>query len=115
MATPAITRLQVLGRNEGKTLQNFITAPTWVDNRRLAAGVAETYTVPTGGVICRLTPTVIPCYGNVNGAATIPAADVTDGSASFPVGGQTYMVLEGGQNLSLICASTCDVTIEVWS
>lgn|SRR5215469_17065790 len=100
----------------GDHFSDFLSAPTWVDVVSLAAGAASNYTPPAGAVAFRLTPTVIPTYGNFNGAAVVPAAGVVNGTASFPVGGQTYLLSPGGLTpLSLICASACFVTIEVWN
>src|SRR5215471_3684709 len=95
---------------------SFLTAPTWVDVVAIGAGVAASYTLPATATIFRLTPTVIPTYGNFNGNAAVPAAGVTNGTASFPVGGQTYLLPPAGlSTLSLICATACLVTIEAWN
>jgi hypothetical protein len=100
----------------GSSYSDFLTAPTWVDVVQLGAGAAASYTLPAGGTIFRLTPTVIPTYGNLNGAAVVPVAGVVNGTASFPVGGQTYLVKPAGvTTLSLICATASFVTIEVWN
>jgi len=100
----------------GDHYSDFLTAPTWVDVVQLTANTAAGYTLAVGASIFRLTPTVIPTYGNFNGAAVVPAAGVTDGTASFPVGGQTYLLASGSlRTLSLICASACLVTIEAWN
>lgn len=114
MAAPVIGAL-------GPALSNglptaFVAAPTWVDAVALTANTAATYTIPKGAHVLRLTPSVVPTYGNLNAAAVIPVAGVTNGSASFPVVSQTYLgVVSGLSALSLICASACEVLIEVWS
>lgn len=116
MAAPALSRLNHVLRNQGQPITNFTTAPTWVDVVALTGGAAKSYTVPAGATMLRLTPTVIPTYGNFNSTAAAPTVDKTDGSGSFPVGGQTYMVApSAGSTLSLICAADCKVTVEVWS
>jgi len=100
----------------GMTFSDFLSAPTWVDVVSIAAGVASAYTLAIGANIFRLTPTVIPTYGNFNGAAVVPIAGVVTGTASFPVGGQTYLLRPAGlSTLSLICAGACIVTIEAWN
>jgi len=100
----------------GDHYSDFLTAPTWVDVVQLAANTAVTYTLAVGATIFRLTPTVIPTYGNLNGDAIVPTASVVNGTASFPVGGQTYLLKPNGLNsLSLICASASFVTIEAWN
>ena len=117
MATPAIPRLAQVLRNNGQPIENFLSGSTWVDVVALPTpGTAASYTVPTGAVMMRMTPTAIPCYGNWNGAAAAPAAGHTDGSGSFPVGGQTYMVAPAaGSTLSLVMAVAGYVSIEIWS
>lgn len=119
MATPAIGRLDQVLRNMGQPVPGFTSATTWVDVVALTANTAANYDIPTGGSMLRLTPTAIPTYGNFNGTAAAPSGNVTNGSGSFPVGGQTYLVAPvGGEAsgvLSLICAQACYVTIEVWS
>lgn len=92
-----------------------IVVPRWIDVVSLAANASTNYTVPVNVSIIRLTPTVIPTYGNVNGAAAIPTVGVTNGSGSFPVGGQTFLSVNPGDTLALICASTCLVTVEAWT
>jgi len=100
----------------GDHFSDFLSAPTWVDVVSITAGAAANYTLAVGANIFRLTPTVIPCYGNFNGAAAAPTAGVVNGTASFPVGGQTYLLRPPGVTaLSLICAAACLVTIEVWN
>lgn len=113
--TPVKGRLVQVTRNQGQPIPQFVTAPTWVDVVALAAGVAKDYAIPDGAALLRMTPTVIPTYGNFNAVAAAPVLDAVDGTGSFPVGGQTYLVAPSTAGiLSLICGSTCKVTIEVW-
>jgi hypothetical protein len=101
---------------QGMSFSDFLSAPTWVDVVALTAGTAASYTLPAAASIFRLTPTVIPTYGNFNGTAVAPSAGVTNGTASFPIGGQTYLLRPAGlATLSLICAAACLVTVEAWN
>jgi len=116
MAAAAVTRLVPVTRNQGQQVPDFKTAPTWVDVVVLTANTAKPYTVKAGCPMLRMTPTVIPTYGSFLQTAALPTVDVTDGTASFPVGGQTHVVVPStAETLSLICASACVVTIEVWN
>jgi hypothetical protein len=103
----------------GASYSDFLSAPTWVDVVALTAGAAGSYTLPAGSSVYRLTPTVIPTYGNFNGTAVVPSAGVTNGTASFPLNGQTgqtYLLRPtGATTLSLICTAICAVTVEVWN
>jgi hypothetical protein len=102
-------------QRNGQAIPDFYTAPTWIDVVQLGAGVASTYTLPAAAGVFRLTPTVIPTYATFNGNAAIPSVGVTNGTGSFPVGGQTYMTPPAGLNqLSMICNSACAVIVEAW-
>lgn len=52
-----------------------------IDARVLAANTAESHTVPTGAKFVRIAADVA-IYIKIGGTAAVPAADVTDGSAS---------------------------------
>lgn len=54
--------------------------------KSLAANVAETVTVPAGAGVCLLgvTPSSANVWVRSSGTASVPAADVSDGTASFP-------------------------------
>lgn len=56
--------------------------PLWVDARVLAAGVAETVTIPSTAKFVVFQCTATTFYVNYQGTAVAPAADVTDGTAS---------------------------------
>jgi len=94
---------------------NFVPVPQWVDVLALTANTAAAYTVPANLSLLRLTPTVVPTYGSVTTTAVIPTVNVTNGGASFVIGGQTYLGVNPGEAVSMICASNCIVTIEAWT
>jgi hypothetical protein len=101
----------------GDHVDTFLTAATWVDVAQLAANTANPYTLAVGANVFRVISSVFPTYGNLNGAAAIPVAGVTNGTASFiiPASG-LYMLRPAGLSvLSLICASAAFVTIEAWN
>lgn len=56
--------------------------PLYVDARVLAAGTAETVTIPATAKYVVFQCTATPFYVNYQGTAVAPAADVTDGTAS---------------------------------
>lgn len=60
---------------------NARALPLYIDARVLAAGVNETHTVPAGAEVVFFGRDG-DFYARPNGAATVPAADVTDGTAS---------------------------------
>lgn len=60
-------------------MKEYPRLTTWVDNRVLAAGVAETVTVPTACDFMIFGANGI-FYLRSGGAAAVPGADVTDGS-----------------------------------
>jgi hypothetical protein len=125
VATPQITRLGPIPRQQGLAIPGAVVPPRWVDAHTIAVGVAETYTLPTDAAgrkasILRLTCTSGILYVKWDGAATIPAADVTNGTASFLVAAnQRRRFLAAPSSayaLSFITsAATAAVIIEAWS
>jgi hypothetical protein len=70
----------VIVRNRGE--QTFARAYSdYIDARVLAANVNETHTVPTGSAFVLFSADG-DFYAKPNAVAAVPAADVTDGSAS---------------------------------
>lgn len=94
--------------------QIYRLGPNWVNNNALAAGVAETLTVPAAVPASRrLTVTfsgtcvATGFYVRFGGTATIPAADLTDGSGSIfnPIG---FKVAQGS-TISVIAVAACQL------
>jgi hypothetical protein len=56
--------------------------PLYVDARVLAAGVAETVTIPATAKFVVFQCTAAPFYVNYQGTAAAPGADIADGTAS---------------------------------
>lgn len=83
------------------TLESTLPPQYYNDARVLAANVAETVTVPTWAQVVILSPNIAlgEVWCNWNATAAIPAADVTDGSASFR---GTMICKVGGTSLSVI-------------
>lgn len=125
MATPFISRLNPMVRQDGVQTPGALSAATWIDARVLGAGVAETYTLPTDaagrkGVFLRLTSTTTtPIAYKWDGVASVPAADITDGTSSIVVRLDTQPVLlvapSTAYTLSLICSVAATISIEVWN
>lgn len=86
--------------------------PDHVDARVLAAGVNETHTVPTGAAYVLFSATG-DFYVSYDGdAATIPAADVTDGTASEL--NPTIRYIAGVAELDLIAPLNTVVTMSFY-
>lgn len=83
--------------------------PSYVNARALAAGVAESISVPSGANMVFLNTTA-HTYVNMGGTAAVPT-DLDDGSASALLsdGGQAYY-LDGVTTISVISAGTPIVT-----
>lgn len=79
-----------------------ISIPSYVDAKVLAAGVAETFTVPANAyfVVFSGNAALADYYVAYTGTAAAPAGDVSDGSASFPNIG--YAWVTPGQTISAI-------------
>lgn len=105
----------------GAASQIHISA--YVDNRVLAASVAETVTKPTGTVAQTYNSCVITTNADIwirrDGTAAVPAADVTDGTGSIllPAGSSRVMDFadDGGTILatfSMISSGAALVSME---
>lgn len=106
----ALTQLRKVSDPTG-----FITVREWpgyIENRVLAANTAEVITVPVGAKSMRIsTPQIL--WLNRNGVATVPAADVTDGTGQLTVQiGSDHIGLNGAETVGIICASIAALSIE---
>lgn len=83
---------------------------SYVDNRVLAANVAETVTVPAGACRVVFGTSALPFYVRTGGAATVPAADITDGTgmAISPAD----RLVTGGATFSVIAPATTILSFE---
>ena len=88
---------------------NIRPAPTYVDARVLAANTAEVWTAPAS---TRFVIFSSNCdfYAKPNAAAAVPAADVTDGSAS-ELNPAAWYFITPVTTIGLISASACIVTV----
>jgi hypothetical protein len=92
-------------------------ATPWVDTRALAANTAETVTVHTftgAGttrvvVIFKADSGCPDYYVRVGGTATVPSADVTDGTGSE--GNPAALNFAGGGTFSIIAPTACKLTL----
>lgn len=84
--------------------------PQWVDNLDLAANTAETYTVPA-----TVRYLVLSCdaviFARIGGTASVPSADVVNGTASFGLGTEAIVAVAAGQQISFIAASAAQLQI----
>jgi hypothetical protein len=93
-----------------------LQASNRVDAVELAAGVAESYAVPTGTNWIAFSSTLPdgtgPCtfLYNPNGTAAVPTTDVTNGSASVP--NPSARIVTSGTSLSFWSAVDCVVILE---
>lgn len=81
----------------------------YVNASVLAAGVAEVITIPTDAQTVLFSSTG-NFYANSNAAASVPAADITDGTSSIlnPSG----WVVEAADTIGIIASDDCVVTLE---
>lgn len=92
---------------------NIRPAPSYIDVRSLAAGVAESHTFPSNTRFVIFSSTC-DWYANPNGTAAVPAADVTDGTGSELNPAAYYWNSPPGSAFSMISASACTVTMAVY-
>lgn len=84
-------------------------APSYIDARVLAANVNETITIPAGANAVIFSATCASFYAKIGATATVPAGDVTDGTASElnPASWFTGAATQIG----IIAPATCTVTL----
>jgi len=85
--------------------------PTYIDARVLAANVSETHTVPGGGTNTVLfSANCAEYYVKPGASAAVPAADVTDGTASErnPSG---WVLSSTTTQITLISPTACTITL----
>ena len=77
-----------------------------------SGAAAKSSTAPAGAKLVKLTATVA-VYVKVGGAAAVPAADVTDGSASelLPAGGTMFVDLGGATTVGVAAGAASVVTL----
>lgn len=97
---------------------NAIRQSNYIDARVLAAGIAESHTVPTGAVYVIFsaftsTGAQASFWADFNGTAAIPSADITDGSGCEANPAVRYV--KGVTTISLIAPAACIVTMSFYT
>lgn len=91
-------------------------APTYVNARVLAAGVAESTTVPSGAkwvMIHSSTPSTT--FVQFDGTTATVPTDTTDGSAATPLGAEGHVFnVENVRTISVISSGTPIVAFEYY-
>ncbi len=108
-AAPTVNQLRPVSVQDipGQALTG-LAYPQWIDVRVLAAGVAETHTIPTGATYV-LFSTTSNFYVAYSGTATVPSADITNGSG--PELNPVLRSVSGLASISIISPATCIVTM----
>lgn len=116
MATPSVVHATPVIRQQTAAGQGFIPASRWVDDIAIST-VAASYTVPANVSLIRLNISpvaAVPAYGNLNGAAAVPAATLT-GTGSFTIANGMLMAVKPGDVLSIVGAAAGFASIEAWN
>lgn len=89
-----------------------VNYPQWIDPVVLAAGVAQTYTVPTGALYILFSANA-DFYARYDGtAAAVPTVTTTSGSG--PELNPGLRNITGATTISLISPTVCIVTLSVY-
>jgi hypothetical protein len=107
-AAPSLTSFELQPDVRGNHNTLIPNASKWIDVRVLAAGVAETVTVPADVKIITFSSTD-NFYVNYTTTAAVPVADVTDGSGAELNPGVRYVYGQG--TFSIISPTVCTVTM----
>ncbi len=102
----------MLIRDQNRQTADGLNPSDYIDARVLAANTAESHTVPPGAKYVLFSANA-DFYAKFGAAGTVPAADVTDGTASElnPV----LRSIDGATTIGLISAVTCIVTMSFFS
>ena len=99
-----------IGRANDNIASYLRIAPTFIDARVLAASANESHTVPTNARWVIFSSNCAAFYAKTGGTATVPAGDVTDGSASElnPAG---WLLATTTTSIGLISPTACTITM----
>jgi len=89
-----------------------LNVSNYVDARVLGVAIAESHTIPTGAKYVMFSANG-DFYANFAGAAAIPAADVTNGTASIL--NPQLRAIGAATAIGLISPAACIVTMEFYS
>lgn len=86
----------------------------YVDARVLAADTSEEVTVPSGAVVVIMTPDVDVWVDFNATSASIPSADVTDGTSAvlLPAGVPHARVISGLSSFGMIAGAAAKISLE---
>ena len=90
--------------------QTYAIAQGYVNRYDLTASTAKTVTIPTGARYAKFSGEINVWVLVGTGTATVPAGDITDGTASF-LNPSVYFI-EGQTQMSIISESAGSVSIE---
>lgn len=107
VAVFAQTTFRIMPETGGNYSSSIRLAPTYVNALVLAPGVSETFSVQAT-IRWMLFSSTCDFYAKTGATAAVPAADVTDGTAS-ELNPSAWFV-EGSTQVSVISASACTVT-----
>lgn len=99
---------------EHKNPSNVRLAPSYVDARVLAANTAESHTPPANAQFVLFSQNCAAIYVNTSTTAAVPAADVTDGTAS-ELNPTAYFFTSTPTAISIISPTTCTVTLAFYT
>lgn len=85
-------------------------APSYIDARVLAASTNESHTIPVGARYVVFSATCAAFYARLAGTATVPAGDVTDGTAS-ELNPAAWLLSPVSTSIGLIAPTACTVTM----
>ena len=98
-----------------QTSASYVRAsPNYTDARVLAASTNEAHTIPAGATMVIFSATCAAFYAIVGGTAAVPAADVTNGTASELNPIAWYLPTSATQ-VALIAPTACTITLSWYS
>ena len=111
-AAPVMTKFEIQADTRGNRNTFIPNVSKWVDAKVLAAGVAETITVPAAAKIVVFSADKNFYVNSCGGTAAVPAADVADGSAAELNPSVRYVYGQG--TMSVVSAEACVLTLSYY-
>jgi len=113
MAATVNQLMPITVQSTGGTALIGISRPQWTDAVVLVAGVARTYTIPSGATLILFSASMgMDFYVNYTTTATIPGASTSNGTSNEL--NPTLRTLGGAASISLISPTSGVVTVSLY-
>lgn len=115
----SVKRIVPITRNQGVAVPGLFQIGMWCDAFVLVAATAQTYTLPPGAQILRVSALSGDIWVNFQGVAVAPVANVLTGASSIllktSAGAVILAIPDSRPNPSFLSTPGTTISIEVWN